>query len=124
MSEQAGPGPAGTERRVTGWIGKAVRVEGKVISTEDLTIDGQVDGSIELGDHSLTIGLGAGVKANLKAKVIVINGTVTGNIQATEKVELRATGSVEGNISTPQLLLAGGATVNGRVETGNKYTPK
>jgi cytoskeletal protein CcmA (bactofilin family) len=124
MSDQPGSGSTSPERRVTGWIGKAVRVEGKVISTEDLTIDGQVEGSIELGDNSLTIGLGAGVKAELRAKVIVINGAVIGNIRATEKVELRATGSVEGNISTPQLLLAGGATVNGKVETGSKYKPK
>jgi cytoskeletal protein CcmA (bactofilin family) len=124
MSEQVSSGSPSPERRVTGWIGKAVRVEGKVISSEDLTIDGEVEGSIELGDHSLTIGIGAGVKADLRAKVIVINGAVTGNIHATEKVELRSTGSVEGNISTPQLLLAGGATVNGKVETGNKYKPK
>ena len=124
MSEQAGPGSSTPERRVTGWIGTAVRVEGKVISSEDLTIDGQIEGSIELGNNSLTIGLGAAVKADVKAKIVVINGAVIGNILATESVDLRATGSVDGNISTPRLLMAGGSTVNGKVESGSKYTPR
>ena len=66
------------ERRLGAWIGRSIRVEGKVISTEDLTIDGDVEGSIELGDHSLTIGSSAAVKADLVAKNVTISGTVTG----------------------------------------------
>ena len=118
MSEEAGT----PERRVTGWIGKAVRIEGKVISTEDLTIDGQLEGAIELGDHSLTIGLGASVKANLSAKAIVINGAVTGNVRATERIDLRAPGSIDGNVKSPRVAMADGAIVNGKVETGRHGT--
>ena len=110
--------PERVERRVAGWIGKAVRVEGRVVSSEDLTIDGGVDGAIELGNHNLTIGLGAGVKADLRAKTIIINGSVTGNIEASERVDLRATGSVDGNISTPRFRMATGSIVNGIVEAG------
>ena len=110
--------PERVERRVSGWIGKAVRVEGKVVSSEDLTIDGGVDGAIELGNHNLTIGLGAGVKADLRAKTVIINGSVTGNIEASERVDLRATGSVDGNISTPRFRMATGSIVNGIVEAG------
>ena len=120
MSADGTPTP---ERRVAGWIGQAVRVEGKVISTEDLTIDGQVDGSIELGDRSLTIGVGAEIKADLTAKAIVINGSVTGNVRASERIDLRATGSIEGNVSAPRLAMAGGATVNGKIESGSKFSP-
>lgn len=116
---QSGEPEQRLERRVTGWIGKAVRVEGKVIGTEDLTIEGGVNGSIELGDHSLTIGLGAGIKADLLARIIVINGAVTGNVQATERVDLRATGSVDGNIRAPRLRLATGALVHGKIECGS-----
>jgi cytoskeletal protein CcmA (bactofilin family) len=90
------------------------------VSTEDLTIDGQVDGSIELGDHDLTIGLDASVTADLRAKVIIIDGAVTGNVDATERVDLRATASVEGNITSPRLAMAGGATVHGKVQTRQK----
>src|SRR6266850_987848 len=81
-----------TERRMAAWIGKALRVEGRIVSAEDLTIDGSVEGSIELGDHSLTIGPGATVKADLSARAITISGEVTGTVRATELVELHATG--------------------------------
>lgn len=121
MTETKSPLP---ERRITAWIGKAVRVEGKVISAEDLTIDGDVEGSIELGNHSLTIGIDAAVKADLLARTITISGAVTGNVRANEKVDLRATGSVNGDISTPQFVMADGATVVGKVEAGAKKAPK
>ncbi len=109
--------PAG-ERRMVAWIGKAVRVEGKVISAEDLTINGDVEGSIELGGHSLTIGSEAKIKANLLAKTITISGKVTGNVKALEKIDLEATGSVNGDITAPRLTMADGATVAGKVQAG------
>jgi cytoskeletal protein CcmA (bactofilin family) len=107
-----------TERRVAAWIGKALRVEGRIVSTEDLTIDGQVEGSIELGDHSLTIGDGAAVTADLTAKVITISGSVTGRVRATEMVDLRATGTVDGDITAPRFVMAEGATARGKIEAG------
>jgi cytoskeletal protein CcmA (bactofilin family) len=107
------------ERRVSAWIGKAVRVEGRVISTEDLTIDGDVEGSIELGGHSLTIGPGASIKADLLAKAITVSGTVTGNVRATERIDLKDTGSIEGDVSAPRFVMAEGSTVRGRVEAGS-----
>ena len=100
------------------WIGKAVRVEGKVISAEDLTIDGDVEGSIELGGHSLAIGQDATIKADLLAKTVIISGKVTGNVKAVEKVDLRATGTVTGDITAPRFVMADGATVMGKVQAG------
>jgi cytoskeletal protein CcmA (bactofilin family) len=109
----------GTERRVSAWIGKAVRVEGRVISTEDLTIDGDVEGSIELGGHSLTIGPGASIKADLLAKTITVSGAVTGNVRATERIDLLDTGSIEGDVTAPRFVMADGSTVRGKVEAGS-----
>jgi cytoskeletal protein CcmA (bactofilin family) len=106
------------ERRVTAWIGTAVRVEGKVISSEDLTIDGDVEGAIEVGEHNLTIGEGAKVKADLLGKSITISGSVTGNVHAVEKIELRSSGSIEGDISAPRFAMADGATITGKVKAG------
>ena len=120
MTEPNSPVP---ERRVVAWIGKSVRVEGKVISAEDLTIDGDVEGSIELGNHSLVIGVGASIKANLLAKNITISGAVAGNVRAGEKIDLRATGSVTGDISAPRFAMAEGATVTGKVEAGARKDP-
>jgi cytoskeletal protein CcmA (bactofilin family) len=110
------------ERRVTAWIGTALVVQGKVISAQDLTIDGKVEGTIELGDHGLTIGAGAEIKADLVAKTIMISGAVTGNVTATDRVDLRATGSVDGDIIAPRFAMAEGAVVRGRVDANRKST--
>jgi cytoskeletal protein CcmA (bactofilin family) len=108
------------ERRVVAWIGKSVRIEGKVISEEDLTIDGHVDGSIELGNHSLSIGPAAAISADLFAKIITISGAVKGNVRALERIDLQATGSVEGDVTAPRLKMADGAVVAGKVDvSGN-----
>ena len=112
--------PPPSERRITAWIGKSVVIEGKIISSQDLTIDGRVDGTIELGNHGLTIGAGAQIKADLVAKTITISGTVTGNITATERIDLQATGSVEGDITTPSLLMEEGAVIRGKVDARGK----
>ena len=106
------------DRRTVAWIGKAVRVEGKVVSAEDLTIDGEINGSIELGGHNLTIGPDARIKADVVAKTVTISGKVAGNVKAVEKVDLQATGSVQGNITAPRFAMADGATVLGKVHAG------
>lgn len=110
---------AGTdERRMASWIGKLILVKGDVVSSGDLVIDGRVEGTIELGDHSLTIGSGAAVVADLVAKAVTISGAVTGNVHGASKVELRATGSVDGDITTPHFVMEEGATLRGKVDTG------
>lgn len=115
--------PPVDERRLAAWIGKSLLVQGKIISTEDLTIDGQVEGTIELGNHSLTIGVGAAIRADLVAQTIIISGAVTGNIKASVKVDLRATGSVDGDITSPMLVMADGAVIMGKVEVVGKVNP-
>lgn len=104
------------------WQGASPRRE--IHSSKALTIDGEIEGSIEVGGHNLTIGPGASVKADLAAKTITISGSVTGNVQASEMVDLRATGSVTGNIRAPRLAMAEGATVLGKVEAGNRPTAR
>ncbi len=118
------PTPPFDERRTAAWIGKALRIEGRIVSRENLTIDGEVEGTIELGAHSLDIGAGAVVTADLIAKNITISGAVTGNIVATDNVTLETTGSVDGDIVAPLLSMAEGATISGKVEIqGNKKNP-
>ena len=109
------------ERRMTAWVGKALLIHGKIVSSENLTIDGRVEGTIELGDHSLTIGAGASIKADLVAQTIIISGAVAGNVRASVKVDLQATGSVNGDIVAPLLVMADGALIPGKVDaTGRK----
>jgi cytoskeletal protein CcmA (bactofilin family) len=113
------PRSAVDERRVTAWIGQGVVIEGRITSTQDLRIDGKVDGTIEVGNHGLTIGASAAIKANLVARAILISGTVNGNVTASERVDLAATGSVQGDINAPRLGIADGAVVKGKVDTGD-----
>jgi cytoskeletal protein CcmA (bactofilin family) len=108
------------ERRKAAWIGGSILVKGDVVSSEDLVIDGQVQGTIELGDHSLSIGQGATVVADLAAKTVTISGTVKGNVMSSGRVELRSTASVEGDISSPKLVMEDGANLSGKVDTGPK----
>jgi cytoskeletal protein CcmA (bactofilin family) len=105
------------ERRTSAWIGRAIIIKGEVISDEDLTIDGRVDGTIALGDRSLTIGAGASVQADLNAHTITISGAVKGNVTATERIDIRETGSVDGDIKAPRVAVREGAVLRGRVDT-------
>ena len=97
-------------------IGRGVVIEGEVKGGEDLVIDGTVDGTIELPQHVLTVGATGRVKAQLSAKSVVVLGKVNGSIQASERVRIGETGSVDGAISVPRLVVADGARVQGRVD--------
>jgi cytoskeletal protein CcmA (bactofilin family) len=114
------PGSASDERRVTAWIGQGVVIEGTITSSQDLRIDGKVEGSIEVGNHALILGANASVKADLIARSILISGAVIGNVMATERLDLQATGSVEGDISAPRVVVADGAIIKGKVDTGGR----
>ena len=97
-------------------LGKSVVIKGELSASEDLTLDGQMEGSVTLPDHTLTIGSGANIKASISAKAVVIMGAVTGNVTAGEKVEIRAAGSVTGDLAAPRLVVAEGAHLRGKVE--------
>lgn len=111
------------ERRKAAWIGGSILVKGDVVSTEDLVIDGQVQGTIELGNHSLTIGSGAAVVADLVANSVTISGTLKGNVIGAAKVELKSSAKVEGDITAPTFVMEDGATLSGKVDTGTKKKP-
>ena len=97
-------------------LGKSVVIKGELSGSEDLTLHGQMEGSVRLPAHTLTIGPHADIKAEIAAKAVVIMGAVTGNVTAGEKVEIRATGSVTGDIASPRLAIADGGHLRGRVE--------
>jgi cytoskeletal protein CcmA (bactofilin family) len=110
------PDPKPRERPPVAYIGKSVIIKGTVTGAEELIIDGQVDGRIEWHDQSLTIGPSAAIKAPVLAATITILGTVSGDVTASEKVDIRATGSVDGDIIAPSVVMADGAVLRGRVD--------
>ena len=101
-------------------IGKSVVIKGELNGSEDLTIEGHVEGKIELRDHVLTIGPNGRIKAELFAKSVVVLGEVIGNVSATEKVDIRENGSVEGDITSPRVAIAEGAHFRGSVDMAQK----
>jgi cytoskeletal protein CcmA (bactofilin family) len=120
LAYHAGRGCAGMdERRKSAWISGSIVVRGDVVADEDLVIDGQIHGTIKLGDHSLTIGPGAIVTANLVAKTVTISGTVKGDVIGNAKVEMKSTAKVEGDIRAPKFVIEDGATLSGKVDTGD-----
>jgi cytoskeletal protein CcmA (bactofilin family) len=106
------------ERRVVAWVGKSILFRGDLIGLEDMEIDGRVEGTIELRDHNLTVGPDAHIHADIVAKTVTVLGAVVGTITASEAVDIRETGSVEGNITSRRLAMADGAVVRGQVATG------
>lgn len=97
-------------------IGKSVIIKGELSGSEDLTIEGQVDGKIELRQNVLTIGPNAKIKAQVSARAIVVEGQVQGNIAASEKIEIKDKGSVEGDLSSPRVAIADGAHFRGSID--------
>ena len=85
-------------------IGKSVVIKGELNGSEDLTIEGQVEGTIQLRDHVLTIGANGRIKAQVFAKAVIVLGEVTGNVTASDKVDIRDAGSVDGDIDLPPIL--------------------
>ena len=97
-------------------IGKSIVIKGEVSGSEDLTIEGQVEGKIELRDHILSVGASGRVQAHIVAKSIVVHGQVTGNLTAAEKIEIREHGAVDGDIVAPRVAIADGAKFRGSVD--------
>lgn len=97
-------------------IGKSVVIKGELSGSEDLTIEGHVEGKIDLKGNVLTIGPNGKIKAEVFAKAVVVLGEVTGNVTASEKVDIRDNGSVDGDIASPRVAIAEGAHFRGSVD--------
>ena len=113
------PEPRRIERDVVN-IGKSVVIKGELNGSEDLTIEGHVEGKIELKDHVLTIGPNGKIKAQVFAKAVIVLGEVNGNVTASEKVDIRDGGSVDGDIVSPRVAIAEGAHFRGSVDMQRK----
>ena len=111
------PAPAGAsgERAV---IGRSITIKGEVSGDEDLLIQGKVEGSVHLKQHSITVGPDGEVKASIVGRVITVEGTVEGNLTAEEQVVLQGSARVQGDIAAPRLVLEDGSRFRGGVDMG------
>ncbi len=106
-------------------IGKSVVIKGELSGSEDLYLDGEVEGSIVLNGNSLTVGPNGRVRAHIKAREVIVHGKVDGNISGAQRVELRRSAAVLGDIASQRLMIEDGAYVKGKidVEKDTKATP-
>jgi cytoskeletal protein CcmA (bactofilin family) len=101
-------------------IGQSITIKGELTGNEDLTIDGKVEGTILLKDHNLTIGTNGRINAEVHAKTVTVVGEVVGNITADDKVEVEASGNVQGDIRAPRVVLSDGARFKGSIDMDRK----
>ena len=107
-----------------GTVGQSVVIKGELSGKEDLIIEGQVEGKIELDHNALTVGLHGQITADVLAKTVIVLGTVKGNITATETINIRETATVEGDLVAPRLGIAEGASVRGQIDVQPAPVPK
>lgn len=107
---------SGVVRSGTAALGKNVTIKGQIFAREDLTIDGEVEGTIECHDHRLTIGPNARVQASLKAREIIIHGSIQGNVEATDKIDIKREAKLVGDIKTSRIVIEDGAYFKGSID--------
>jgi cytoskeletal protein CcmA (bactofilin family) len=115
--------PIDTIRREVAHIGKSVIIKGELSGSEDLYLDGEVEGTIELRGHNLVIGPNGRVRAQINARDIVIEGRVDGNVYGADRVSLRKSATLAGDITTQRVMIEEGAYFKGRVDI-HKEAPK
>lgn len=97
-------------------LGKSVIVKGQIFSREDLTIDGEVEGTVELQEHRLTIGPNGKVVAGVKAREVVVLGTIHGNVETSDKIEIRRDAKLVGDLRTARIVIEDGAYFKGNID--------
>jgi cytoskeletal protein CcmA (bactofilin family) len=97
-------------------IGKAVKISGNIYSREDLYVDGDLEGTVEATEHKLTVGPNGTVKATIKAREVVVLGAIHGNVEATDKIEIRKDAKLTGDIRTARIIIEDGAYFKGSID--------
>jgi cytoskeletal protein CcmA (bactofilin family) len=110
------PGMAPELPRSTAVIGKAMKIKGEIYSQEDLCVNGEVEGALELNDHCLTIGPTGKAHSSVRAREVVVQGTIHGNVEAKDKIAIRKDGKLVGDIKTAGIIIEDGAYFKGSID--------
>jgi cytoskeletal protein CcmA (bactofilin family) len=116
MSTSPTPSHSASDSRGPAIIGKSVMIKGQIFSREDLTIDGEIDGSVELHEHRLTVGPNGKLQAGVKAREVVVLGTIHGNVEASDKIDIRKDAKLVGDIKTARIVIEDGAYFKGSID--------
>jgi len=110
------PEPLDAPRSGNAVLGKSVVIKGQILSREDLTIDGEVEGTVEMQEHRLTIGVNGKVRASVKAREVIVLGTLHGNVETSERIDIRKEAKLIGDIKTARIVIEDGAYFKGNVD--------
>ncbi len=113
-----------TQRTGAAVLGKSAIVKGQILSREDLTIDGEVEGTIEMQEHRLTIGPNGKVRASVKAREVIVLGTLHGNVETGDRIDIRKEAKLVGDIRTARIVIEDGAYFKGNVDIVRAEVPK
>jgi cytoskeletal protein CcmA (bactofilin family) len=116
MTPARTPQPAVDGGNANAVLGKSVTIKGQIVGREDLIIDGEVEGDIDMSNHRLTVGPAASVRAGIKARELVVYGAVNGKVETTEKTDIRTQGSIVGDVKTARIAIQDGAYLKGAVD--------
>ncbi len=116
ISTLPGRGSEPEASRGAALIGKSVMVKGQVFGREDLTVDGELEGTLELNEHRLTVGPNGKLQATIRAREVVVLGTVHGNIEASEKIDIRKDAKIVGDLKTARIMIEDGAFFKGSID--------
>jgi len=122
-SQQPSPQPASSPQSATAFLGKGAKIVGTISFDGPAQIEGEVEGEISARD-TLTIGRSATLKCAIKGTTVVVHGKITGNVEASSRLELHAPSRIEGDVVTPKLVVHEGATLNGRCTMDGKADAK
>ena len=124
VSTNPTPSHTATDSRGPAIIGKSVMIKGQIFSREDLTIDGEIDGSVELHEHRLTVGPNGKLQAGVKAREVVVLGTIHGNVEASDKIDIRKDAKLVGDIKTARIVIEDGAYFKGSIDIARPEVAK
>src|SRR6267143_6535274 len=119
-SSPATVGALPTSPRAAACISQGIKIKGEVTGSEDLFVDGIVDGKLNLSNGSLTIGPNGQVKADVHAREVIVRGKIEGKVTGRDKVQLWSTGQITGEVQTDRLAIEDGALLSGKVEAGRQ----
>ena len=115
--------PQGVATRAPAWLGPGLKIKGQISGSEDLHLECKVEGPISLGDHRLTVGQNAHVSGEITASEVVVHGEVSGNLLASDRIEIKKNGSVKGDLMTARIVIEDGAYFKGAIEVSRKEQP-
>ena len=105
-------------------IGIGLRIKGQISGNEDLDVEGSIEGPIQLGEGKLTVGTGGNLTGDVTAREVIIHGSLTGNLQVRDRLEIKSDGSAVGDVVTDRILIEDGAHFKGSIEIGQKRVPQ